>query len=125
MRVHSHATHAEWVGRVVRVGDQLIETDAEGYLHDLNAWSEAFADALAREERLTLTPAHWEVIRFLRNYWQEHGVQAQVRVMIREFSTRWGPERGSNHHLHLMFPVGGPQKQGNRLAGLMKTKGEH
>ena len=25
----------------------------------------------------------------------------------------------------LLFPVGGPQKQGNRLAGLLKTKGEH
>jgi len=117
--------HAEWVGRVVRVGDRLIETDAEGYLSNLDAWSEGFADALAREEGLVLTPAHWEVIRFLREYWQQRGVQAQVRAMIREFSARWGPERGSNHHLHEMFPIGGPQKQGNRLAGLMKTKGEH
>ena len=117
--------HAEWVGRVVRVGDRLIETDAEGYLRNLDAWSEGFADALAREEGLVLTPAHWEVIRFLRDYWLQRGVQAQVRAMIREFSARWGPERGSNHHLHEMFPIGGPQKQGNRLAGLMKTKGEH
>jgi len=122
MRAHNHA---EWVGRVVRVGDQLIETDAEGYLRNLDAWSEGFADALAREEGLVLTPAHWEVIRFLRDYWQQRGVQAQVRAMIREFSARWGPERGSNHHLHEMFPIGGPQKQGNRLAGLLKTKGEH
>jgi cobyrinic acid a,c-diamide synthase len=35
------------------------------------------------------------------------------------------PERGNNHHLHEIFPVGGPQKQGNRLAGLLRTKGEH
>ena len=122
MSAHSHA---EWVRRAVRVGDQLIETDAEGYLRNLNDWSEAFADALAREEGLALTPAHWEVIRFLRDFWHARGVQAQVRAMIREFSTRWGQERGSNHHLHEMFPVGGPQKQGNRLAGLLRTKGEH
>jgi len=122
MRAHSHA---EWVRRVVRVGDQLIETDAEGYLRNLDAWSEAFADALAREEGLTLTAAHWEVIHFLRDFWHQRGVQAQVRAMIREFTARWGPERGNNHHLHLMFPSGGPQKQGNRLAGLLKTKGEH
>ncbi len=122
MRVHSHA---EWVRRMVRVGDHSIATDAEGYLLNLDAWSEAFADALAREEGLSLTPSHWEVIRYLRDFWHEHGVQAQVRIMIREFSNRWGPERGGNHHLHLMFPAGGPQKQGNRLAGLLKTKGEH
>lgn len=111
--------------RAVQVGDHLIDTDTEGYLRNLDDWSKLFAEALAHKEGLTLTPAHWEVIHFLRNYWHEHGVQAQVRVMIRHFTLQWGPELGSNHHLHEMFPVGGPQKQGNRLAGLLRTKGEH
>ena len=111
--------------RAVQVGDHLIDTDTEGYLRNLDDWSKLFAEALAHKEGLTLTPAHWEVIHFLRNYWHEHGVQAQVRVMIRHFTLQWDPELGSNHHLHEMFPVGGPQKQGNRLAGLLKTKGEH
>ena len=111
--------------RTVRVGQRDVATDAEGYLRNLSDWSEEFAQALAREEGLALTPAHWEVIRFLRAYFQEHGVQAQVRVMIRHFTREWGLERGSNHALHELFPVGGPQKQGNRLAGLLRTKGEH
>jgi tRNA 2-thiouridine synthesizing protein E len=111
--------------RTVRVGERDIATDSEGYLRDLRDWSEDFARALAREEGLVLTPEHWEVIRFLRDYYQEHGVQAQVRVMIRHFTERWGADRGSNHYLHELFPVGGPQKQGNRLAGLLRTKGEH
>jgi len=109
----------------VIVDGRPVPTDSEGYLLDLQDWSEDFARALARQEGLDLTPAHWEVIRFLRDFWQEHGVQAQVRVMVKHFTERWGPERGSNHHLHEMFPVGGPQKQGNRLAGLLRTKGEH
>lgn len=111
--------------RVIQVGDRRIATDGEGYLLDLRDWSEDFARALAREEHLALTPAHWEVIRFLREYYQVHGVQAQVRVMIRHFTQRWGTQRGSNHALHELFPMGGPQKQGNRLAGLLRTKGEH
>jgi tRNA 2-thiouridine synthesizing protein E len=111
--------------RIVNVGPRAVATDAEGYLLDRGDWSEDFAQALAREEGLALTPAHWEVIRFLRAYYDEHGVQPQVRVMIRHFTERWGPERGSNHALHALFPVGGPQKQGNRLAGLLRTKGEH
>ena len=109
----------------VVVGDRLVETDSEGYLLDREQWSEEFARALAEAEGLTLSPAHWEVIRFLREYYAAHGVQPQVRVMIRHFSAQWGPELGSNHHLHEMFPRGGPQKQGNRLAGLLRTKGEH
>ena len=111
--------------RSVQVGGRAVPTDSEGYLENLDDWSEEFARALAREEGLVLTPAHWEVIRFLRSHFAEHGVQAQVRVMIRHFAQAWGPERGNNHHLHDLFPVGGPQKQGNRLAGLLRTKGEH
>ncbi len=109
----------------IAVDGRRIETDSEGYLLDRRQWSEAFARALAEKEGLELTPEHWEVIRFLRDYELEHGVQAQVRVMIRRFTELWGPERGSNHHLHDLFPSGGPQKQGNRLAGLLRTKGEH
>jgi tRNA 2-thiouridine synthesizing protein E len=102
-----------------------IETDSEGYLVYLDQWSEDFARAQAAREGLALTDEHWQVIRFLRDHYERHGVQAQVRAMIRHFRDAWGPQRGNNHYLHDLFPRGGPQKQGNRLAGLLKTKGEH
>ena len=109
----------------VMVEGKPVATDSEGYLINLDEWSEAFAVARALEEGLELTDEHWQVIRYLRDYYQEHGVQAQVRVMIKHFTERWGAEKGSNHYLHELFPIGGPQKQGNRLAGLLRTKGEH
>lgn len=111
--------------RTLKVGSRAIATDSEGYLCRLEDWSEDFARALAAQEGLNLTSEHWQVIRFLRDYFHEHRVQAQVRVMIKHFTKLWGPEKGSNHHLHDLFPNGGPQKQGNRLAGLLRTKGEH
>lgn len=111
--------------RTLRVDGHDIETDSEGYLLKLSDWSEEFARARAREEGLELTDEHWQIIRFLRDYYHEHGVQAQVRAMIKHFTQEWGEGRGSNHYLHDLFPVGGPQKQGNRLAGLLRTKGEH
>lgn len=111
--------------RVLMVNGKEVLTDKEGYLQDLDAWTEDFARAQAEAEDLVLTQEHWDVIHFLREYYDEHNVQAQVRSMIKHFSKVWGPERGTNHHLHDLFPRGGPQKQGNRLAGLLKTKGEH
>ncbi len=107
------------------VEGRKIETDSEGYLVNRDEWSEAFARTLAKREGIELTPQHWEVIHFLRDYFAVHGVQAQVRVMIRHFTKVWGSEGSMNHRLHEMFPRGGPQKQGNRLAGLLRTKGEH
>ena len=111
--------------RYLKVGGRDVATDSEGYLRDLADWSEDFARAQARREGLALTDEHWDVIRFLRQHYQERGVQAQVRVMIKHFAKAWGPGRGNNRYLHAIFPRGGPQKQGNRLAGLLRTKGEH
>jgi tRNA 2-thiouridine synthesizing protein E len=107
------------------VNDHEVETDSEGYLVRISDWSEAFVRAEAAQEGLALTNEHWEVIRFLRHYYEEHQIQASVRDLIKHFRRLWGAERGSNRYLHRLFPRGGPQKQGNRLAGLLRTKGEH
>lgn len=111
--------------RELMVKGRPVLTDSEGYLRDLGDWSEDFVRALAAHEGLKLSDEHWAIIRYLREYYAEHGVQAQVRVMIKHFTELWGPGRGNNHYLHELFPRGGPQKQGNRLAGLLRTKGEH
>ena len=111
--------------RRLDVNGHLIEVDSEGYLVNLGDWSEAFVRAEAEAEGLALTDEHWEVVRFLRDFYERRQVQANVREIIKHFRSVWGKERGSNRHLHAIFPRGGPQKQGNRLAGLLRTKGEH
>jgi tRNA 2-thiouridine synthesizing protein E len=111
--------------RKVLVDGKEVLTDQEGYILNMDEWSEGFARAQAEQENLVLTDEHWDVIHFIRAYYEDHSVQAQVRDMLKHFREAWGPERGNNHHLHAIFPMGGPQKQGNRLAGIRKTKGEH
>lgn len=111
--------------RTVQVNGIAILTDSEGYIVHPSEWSDDFARALATQEELVLTDEHWEVIRYLRDYFATHHVQCTVRDMIKHFRTQWGPEKGNNRYLHEIFPNGGPQKQGNRLAGLLRTKGEH
>ena len=79
----------------------------------------------AGEEELNLTDEHWQVIKFIRKFYEDLGVQAPVRDMIKFFKKSWGKDRGNTRYLHDIFPKGGPQKQGNRLAGVRKPKGEH
>ena len=109
----------------LEVDGQAILCDGEGYLLELDAWSELFVLAAAKREGLHLTEDHWQVIYFIRHYYHEHGVQAPVRDMVKYFSKLWGREKGNSTYLHKIFPHGGPQKQGNRLAGVRKPKGEH
>lgn len=111
--------------RSVMVEGREVPTDSEGYLVDPGDWSEGFARAQAEFEGLALNAEHWEVIRYLRAHYARHGRQAAVRDMIRHFRRIWDQDKGSNRYLHRLFPRGGPQKQGNRLAGLLRTKGEH
>lgn len=117
--------YANMKTRTLNVNNHDILTDSEGYLVDLADWSEDFVRAEADYEGLELTSQHWEVIRFLRSHYEAHQVQANVREIIKHFRKIWGEEQGSNRYLHDIFPRGGPQKQGNRLAGLLRTKGEH
>lgn len=111
--------------RAVEVDGKEIVTDSEGYLVDPADWSEDFVRAQAANEGLQLNGEHWEVIRFQRDWFARRGRQASVRDIIKYFRQAWDNERGSNQYLHRLFPRGGPQKQGNRLAGLLRTKGEH
>lgn len=111
--------------RALEVDGRPVLTDGEGYLVNPADWSESFVRALAAAEGLTLTDAHWELVRYLREHFARAGTQATVRDMVRHFSQVWGREAGSSASLHRLFPRGGPQKQGNRLAGLLRTKGEH
>ena len=122
--VDSSSPYAIYTRKLLVDGREVL-TDPEGYILDLEQWSEAYAVALAAQEGLTLTDEHWQVIRFIRDYYENHHVQAQVRDMVIHFRETWDPDRGNSRHLHDIFPLGGPQKQGNRLAGMRKTKGEH
>ncbi|HYN78995.1 MAG TPA: TusE/DsrC/DsvC family sulfur relay protein [Lamprocystis sp. (in: g-proteobacteria)] len=111
--------------RSLEVDGRPVVTDGEGYLVSPADWSESFVRALAAAEGLTLADAHWELIRHLREHFARTGTQSTVRDMVRHFSQVWGRDAGSSASLHRLFPRGGPQKQGNRLAGLLRTKGEH
>ncbi|MCU7935943.1 MAG: TusE/DsrC/DsvC family sulfur relay protein [Candidatus Thiodiazotropha sp. (ex Dulcina madagascariensis)] len=121
MSTNPYAVRIEYLN----VNGERIATDQEGYIQNMDQWSEGFTHALAAKEGLELNEEHWEVIYFIRKYYQDHRVQAQVRDMIKHFNKVWGGQRGNNRYLHDIFPRGGPQKQGNRLAGIRRTKGEH
>ena len=121
MRANPYAVY----NKELEVAGRSVLTDHEGYIQNMDDWSEDFARALAAQEELTLTDEHWEVNYFIRERYAAHHVQPQVRDMIKHFREYWGAERGNNHYLHDLFPRGGPQKQGNRLAGIRRTKGEH
>lgn len=94
----------------------------EGYIFKLNDWSEDLASYLATGDGITLTETHWEVIRFLRDYYRKYQIAPTIQVLAKEIRKVLGPEKGTMKYLHQLFP-GGPAAQACRYAGLPKPTG--
>lgn len=106
----------------IEVNGKTIETDEEGYLVNLNEWNEEAAKILAAQDDLQLTESHWEVINFLREYYDEYQIAPAVRVLTKAIGKKLGPEKGNSKYLYELFPYG-PAKQACRFAGLPKPTG--
>ena len=106
----------------IEVNGKTIETDEEGYLTNLSDWNEDVAKVLAGQDELELTESHWEVINFLREYYEEYQIAPAVRVLTKAIGKKLGPEKGNSKYLYELFPYG-PAKQACRFAGLPKPTG--
>ncbi len=94
-----------------------VSTGDEGYLLDPADWTEEIAYDLARTEDLTLTGEHWTVIRFVRDWHEEHKVAPSGRDVM-AFMKREGFSR---NRLFELFPYGYVQ-QTCKIAGMLKPR---
>ncbi|MGN5592762.1 TusE/DsrC/DsvC family sulfur relay protein [Stutzerimonas nitrititolerans] len=101
------------------VDGRPIEIDQEGYLADLNDWSEPVAEALALQEGMTLEDEHWEILRLLRAFHDEFQLSPATRPLIKYTALKLGPDKGNSMHLNRLFK-GTPAKLAAKLAGLPK-----
>jgi tRNA 2-thiouridine synthesizing protein E len=103
----------------IEVNGKLIDLDKNGYLTNINQWDESVAKALAEQEALALTEAHWEVIFFVRDFYQTYDTSPAIRALVKAMKDKFGPDIGNSRHLHRLFPDG-PAKLATKLAGLPK-----
>ena len=106
----------------VEVGGKQVELDDDGYLVDLEQWDKAVAEVFAKEDGLELTEAHWEVINFLRDYYEKYQIAPMSKILVKEIGKVLGPEKGNTKYLYELYPAG-PAKQACRYAGLPKPTG--
>ncbi len=96
-----------------------IETDNDGYLKESSLWSEGLAEVIAEKEAITLTPEHWEVVRFVRDFYLEFNTSPAIRMLVKAMANKFGEEKGNSRYLYRLFPKG-PAKQATKIAGLPK-----
>ncbi|KIQ00741.1 MULTISPECIES: TusE/DsrC/DsvC family sulfur relay protein [Pseudomonas] len=101
------------------VNDRAIELDKDGYLLDLQDWSNDVAAALAEREALPLSDEHWEILVLLRAFHAEFQLSPANRPLIKYVALKLGPDKGNSLHLNRLFN-GTPAKLAAKLAGLPK-----
>ena len=98
-----------------------MQLDDEGYLLDPADWNEQVAEALARQERIVLSDAHWAVIRFMREYYEERQIAPDARHVIKHLAECGGAGKAGRNDLFVLFPYG-YVKQACKIAGMRRPR---
>jgi tRNA 2-thiouridine synthesizing protein E len=98
-----------------------MQLDEEGYLVDPAQWNEQVAEALARAERIDLSEEHWAVIRFMREYYEQHQIAPDARHVMKHLAEFKGAGKAGRNDLFALFPYG-YVKQACKIAGMRKPR---
>ena len=99
--------------------NQSIATDKQGYLLDFTEWNEDIAVLLANGDNVELSEPHWEVIRFVREFYLTYNTSSAIRALTKAMKAEFGEEKASSRYLYRLFKEG-PAKQATKYAGLPK-----
>lgn len=102
------------------VAGKDVETDGDGYLLEPD-FGDEIVNIIAAAEGIELTPRHWEIVKYMRDQYREHGHTPNFRNMLKGVNEFW-PEADSKA-LYDLFPTG-PAKQGAKVAGLPQPYGK-
>jgi tRNA 2-thiouridine synthesizing protein E len=98
-----------------------IKTNDNGYLVNLDDWSESVSHAIAAAEGIELTERHWDLINYLRSeYIDNRENQPNTRTICKAMSDAWG-EKVAQSDVYALFPLD-PSKQGGKVAGLPESR---
>ncbi|TRW49700.1 TusE/DsrC/DsvC family sulfur relay protein [Aliidiomarina halalkaliphila] len=104
---------------MIEFNGQQYATDKHNYLLHLDDWSPELAAYIAELEGITMTPAHWEVVHFVRAFYKTYDTSPAMRVLVKAVGKSLGEDKGNSRYLYKLFPKG-PAKQATRIAGLPK-----
>ncbi len=106
----------------LEIDGKIIQLSEAGWLENLDEWNEAVAEGIAKNEKVELTPEHWDIINTAREYFQENGTVAEPRAFSKIMKEKFGADRSDSKYIYALFPYG-LIKSANKIAGLPRPKG--
>jgi len=103
----------------LEIQGRTINLDNEGYLLDPSDWNKEVATKLAEAEELELDDRRWQVISFVRGYFEERQTVPEARTLLKALRESLGKEKATRKYLYELFPYGYGQ-QACKIAGTRK-----
>lgn len=95
------------------------QCDKDGFLQEPSTWTPQIAELLAAELPLDLTPAHWELINLVRQFYLDHTLHLTNRALIKHIKQTLDIEKANSLYVLGLFPDA-PARTLALLAGLPK-----
>ncbi len=99
-----------------QLGGKLVDVDEDGFIQDPAIWNEEVAVDLAKTEGVDeMTPEHWKLVKYIREYYVEYNMAPMIRKLCKatDFKLK---------EIYDLFPSG-PAKGACKVAGLPKPTG--
>jgi tRNA 2-thiouridine synthesizing protein E len=100
----------------IQLEGRAFTVDGEGFLQQPELWDDEVARLFAAHEGIAeMTPDHWAVVRFIREFYLKHGNAPMVRLLC----------QATNLNLRTIYKLfaAGPAKGACKIAGLPKPEG--
>ena len=109
----------------VEVNGKQVETDEQGFLLNLDDWSEEFVEKIAAQDGLTLYDESWGLIGYFREYYQQNSSHPSMRQLVlnlgRQSGEHFRDRKTYEKFVYKLFPRD-PIRELCKLAGLPKPE---
>jgi tRNA 2-thiouridine synthesizing protein E len=107
---------AQAQNKTITVNGKVLQVDENGFLLNRADWNKDVADYIAKSMDVEMTDAHWEIVYFVREYYDEYKISPSLRILVKAVRKKLGPDKGNNKYLYELFPMG-PDCAANKIAG--------
>ena len=103
----------------ITVNERIIEVDNEGYLLNPDDWDLDVANKLSEIINVDMTELHWEVVNYVRNYFDDNYAVPEFRHCLKFLTAKLGKDLVNRKFVYKLFPYGYGQ-QACKIAGMRK-----
>jgi tRNA 2-thiouridine synthesizing protein E len=104
----------------LKVGNSAVDVNEQGFLENLEDWSEEYTKIMAQMDHIDLYNDHWEIIFYFREYFRENQIAPTMHQMIvglMSKNKKFLEKKKYEQHVYSLFPSD-PIREICKLAGL-------